>query len=190
MPSIAGVLLAAGESRRFGGRKLLHALPGGGTIGKRSAAALAAAVDRAVAVLAPDDAELAEVMRSAGLEVCCCPDAREGMGASLACGVRATADADGWVVALADMPYVKPATIAAVADALRSGAALAAPVHAGRRGHPVGFTRTYYRDLIALSGDEGARRILQRDAAHMRLLPVDDPGIHRDIDTPDDIPPC
>ncbi|HEX7043107.1 MAG TPA: nucleotidyltransferase family protein [Burkholderiales bacterium] len=188
MSLIAGILLAAGESRRFGGRKLLHALPDGGTIGQRSAAALAAAVDRAVAVLAPDDAALAGLMQAAGVEVCYCANAREGMGASLACGVRATADADGWVVALADMPYVKPATAAAVADALRAGAPLAAPVHAGRRGHPVGFARAYYRDLIALSGDEGARRILRRDAARMLLLPVDDPGIHRDIDTPEDIP--
>jgi len=189
MSLIAGILLAAGESRRFGGRKLLHALPDSGAIGERSAAALAAAVDRAVAVLAPDDAALAELMRSVGLEICYCPSAREGMGASLACGVRAAADADGWVVALADMPYVSSATVAAVADALRAGAALAAPVHAGRRGHPVGFARAYYRDLIGLSGDEGARRILQRDATRVLLLPVDDPGIHRDIDTPDDISP-
>lgn len=186
---IVGILLAAGESRRFGSRKLLHPLPGGEAIGRRSAVNLASAVDRVVAVVAPQDDAIRALFEGAGVEVCVCPRAKEGMGASLACGVRAAADAQGWVIALADMPFVQPHTIAAVAAALRAGAALAAPVHAGQRGHPVGFAREYYDQLVALGGDVGARDILQRDAARLAAVPVDDPGVHRDIDTPRDLNP-
>lgn len=184
---IAGVLLAAGAARRFGSRKLLHPLADGTSIGLRSAANLARAVDRALAVLPPEDAELADMLARAGVEICRCPVSREGMGASLACGVRAAADADGWVIALADMPFVQPASIAAVADALRAGAPIAAPVHAGERGHPMGFAREFYRELAALGGDEGARRIVAREHARVVRVPVEDPGILRDIDTPEDL---
>ena len=74
-----------------------------------------------------------------------------------------------------------------VAQALRDGAPLAAPVQAGRRGHPVGFGREYYGELVALTGDTGARHILERDRSRIVLVPVDDPGILLDIDKPGDI---
>jgi molybdenum cofactor cytidylyltransferase len=109
------------------------------------------------------------------------------MGASLACGVRASAEADGWIIALADMPFIQSATIDAIVRALEQGAAIAAPVHEGKRGHPVGFGREYYAELAALGGDEGARAIVKRDEGKVVLVEVDDPGIHGDIDTPDDL---
>lgn len=184
---IVGLLLAAGESRRFGSRKLLHRLPDGAPIGVRSAQNLKQATSRVVAVVAPADSELAETLALLGIDICRCERSREGMGASLACGVRAAPDADGWVIALADMPFIQPATIAAVAQAIRDGAPIAAAAHAGQRGHPVGFAREYYAELAALGGDEGARVLLARDRARMQLIPVDDPGVHRDIDTPEDL---
>ncbi len=184
---IAGILLAAGESRRFGSRKLLHPLSDGTPIGLRSAQNLAGAVNRLVAVVASEDLAAMQLLADSGAEVYPCAQSREGMGASLACGIRATADASGWVVALADMPFILPSTIAAVVEALRNGAGIAAPLHAGKRGHPVGFSRDYRAELMGLGGDEGARQILQRDRARIVLLPVDDPGIHRDVDTPDDL---
>ena len=184
---IVGILLAAGESRRFGARKLLHPLADGTPIGVRSAVNLAAAVDRAIAVVAPNDGTLIDLLAKTELEICACPQSHEGMGASLACGVRAGADADGWVIALADMPFVLPSTIARIAQALRDGAPIAAPTYGGTRGHPVGIAREYYEKLAALSGDVGAKDILQRDRARIVLLEADDPGIHRDIDTPQDL---
>ena len=184
---IVGILLAAGESRRFGSRKLLHPLADGTPIGVRSAAKLAGAVDRAIAVVSPDDGELIDRLVRTAVELCACPQAHEGMGSSLGCGVRAAADADGWVIALADMPFVLPATIAAVTQALRAGAPIVAPVYRGERGHPVGIAREYFAELAALTGDVGAKGILRRDRARIVLLPVDDPGVHRDIDTPKDL---
>lgn len=184
---IAGILLAAGAARRFGGRKLLQPLADGTPIGLRSAASLVAAVDRALAVVAPDDAALADLLAPTGVGICPCAASHAGMGASLACGVRAAADADGWIIALADMPFVRPASIRAVAAALRAGAPIAQPVHAGERGHPVGFAREFYAELAALGGDEGARRLVAREQARVVRVPVDDPGITRDIDTPADL---
>jgi molybdenum cofactor cytidylyltransferase len=103
------------------------------------------------------------------------------MGGSIATGVRASTDAAGWLVALADMPAVAASTIDAVRDALVSGAPSAAPTHQGRRGHPVGFSARLRPLLLALQGDEGARSVL---AAHPpRQIPVEDPGCLLDLDT-------
>ncbi|HEY8554487.1 MAG TPA: NTP transferase domain-containing protein, partial [Burkholderiales bacterium] len=89
----------------------------------------------------------------------------------------------GWIVALADMPLVRPATIRAVADAIAAGAALAAPRYRGERGHPVGFAAAYGPRLAALSGDAGAREIVRAERERLRLIDCDDPGVLADIDT-------
>jgi molybdenum cofactor cytidylyltransferase len=109
------------------------------------------------------------------------------MGVSLACAAQAAADADGWVVALADMPWIAPATIDAVAGALRDGAPLVAPTFRGIRGHPVGFAGAFGPQLRALTGDEGARVILSAHLPSLRLIEVADPGIVRDVDRPEDL---
>jgi molybdenum cofactor cytidylyltransferase len=104
------------------------------------------------------------------------------MGASLACGVAAAGDADAFVIALADMPWIRPATIGAVVEALAGGADIAAPVQRGERGHPVGFAGRHRDALAALSGDEGARAVVARNRSGLVLVPVDDPGALRDVD--------
>jgi molybdenum cofactor cytidylyltransferase len=105
------------------------------------------------------------------------------MGASLAWGVAQSRDADGWLIALADMAWIRPASIRGVAAAVRSAGDIAAPWHAGRRGHPVAFGRDYGVELAALQGDQGARGLLAIHASRLRLLPVDDAGVLRDLDT-------
>ena len=146
-----------------------------------------AALNDAVAVVRPGDAMLMRVLGDTGVRVVECARADEGMGASLACGVAAAADADGWVVALADMPWIAPGTIAAVADALRAGAEIAAPRWRGERGHPVGFARAYGPLLAALTGDEGARAIVGARQWALALVDVDDAGAVCDVDHPADL---
>lgn len=125
-----------------------------------------------------------------GLEVIVCARAFEGMGGTLADAVAAApAGARGFIVALADMPFIAPDTIRAVARALAAGATLVAPSYRGVRGHPVGLAAAYRSELLALQGDAGARAIIGRDAALMTLVEVDDPGVLRDIDTPADLSP-
>ena len=184
---IVGVLLAAGAGARYGGAKLLAPLEDGTPVGVRSARTLLGIVERTVAVVRPDDAPLAERLRAERLEVLGFPGAADGMGASLAFGVSRTPEAEGWIVALADMPFVRPGTIDAVRRALLSGAVIAAPTFRGRRGHPVGFSAACFSALVALRGDEGARRILSENSAQVSLLECDDPGCLRDVDTPWDL---
>ncbi|MBI2316568.1 MAG: nucleotidyltransferase family protein [Betaproteobacteria bacterium] len=182
-----GILLAAGSSTRFGSNKLLHKLPDGTPIAAAAARNLRSALPRTIAVVRPGARRLAQLLREAGCAVVTSRNAANGMGASLASGVRASSDADGWVVALADMPFIRPASIKAVAARLAQGAAIAAPSLAGRRGHPVGLARRFRGDLLGLRGDQGARALLERHSEQIRLIESDDPGVLRDIDTPDDL---
>jgi molybdenum cofactor cytidylyltransferase len=184
---IAGILLAGGSATRFGADKLLHPLADGTPIAVASARNLIAAVPRVVAVVRPGAPELERALRAAGAEVTVCDRAAEGMGATLAHAVRAAGDAEGWVVALADMPFVRPETIRRVAEAIEGGAAIAAPQFGGERGHPVGFAGKFRAALGALAGDAGAREILKAHAAAVARVEVDDPGVVRDIDTPADL---
>jgi molybdenum cofactor cytidylyltransferase len=191
---IFGILLAAGRATRFGGDKLLAPLVGGagdvppGTpIGVASARHLAAALPESIAVVQPGDATLAAALQATGLRIVECENADEGMGASLACGVVSAEDADGWIVALADMPWIASSTIASVTGALTRGADIAAPYLGGRRGHPVGFARRHYAALIALRGDAGARAVLAANEERIVHVEVGDTGIMRDVDTPADL---
>jgi molybdenum cofactor cytidylyltransferase len=109
------------------------------------------------------------------------------MGNSLAAAVAAAPSETGWLIALADMPRIQPRTIRAVADALLGGAELCAPYHQGRRGHPVGFAAGFGPQLRALSGDEGARAILQANRDRLQRIEVDDPGVLFDINVPGDL---
>lgn len=188
---LAGILLAAGRGSRFdpaGARnKLLQTLPGGDAVAAASARALLAAVQRVVAVVRPDDTATASLLRAVGCEVVACADAGSGMAASLVCGLQHTREADGWLIALADMPFVHPATMTAlVREVGRAGpSSIAAPVHDGHRGNPVAFGRAHLPSLLALQGDQGARGILKNNPVNE--VKVDDPGILQDIDTPSDI---
>ena len=187
MKSVTGILLAAGDGRRFGGQKLLHPLPGGEPIGVVAARNLIAAVPDAVAVVRPGDSELADTLSAVGMQIIENPAALDGMGTSLAAGVGAAASAAGWLVALADMPWIRPATMVALAGALYTGAVLVAPTHRGRRGHPVGFAARWRGRLDALEGDQGARYLLARHAGELVLQPTSDPGVLLDVDRPVDL---
>ena len=156
-------------------------------VGVAACRALIAAVPSTIAVVRPGDGVLIDALRTAGARIIECERADEGMGASLACGVGASAEADGWVVALADMPWIAVPTFGRVRDAVADGALLAAPFHRGRRGHPVGFGRACYAELAALSGDEGARAVVVRHARELQRIEVDDLGVLRDVDTPADL---
>lgn len=186
MTDIVGVLLAAGRGARFGGNKLLSPLSDGTRVAVAAARHLRAALPVSYAVVRDDDETLKQLLSAEGLHIVVNPNADEGMGISLARGVAA-AGADGWVIALADMPAIRPGTIRAVADALAAGAPLAAPIFHGQRGHPIGFARRFRAALTSLSGDRGGRDILSQYTDELHLIEVDDPGVFHDIDRVADI---
>ena len=186
MPGVAGVLLAAGSGRRFGSNKLLAALADGTALGVVVARKLISVLPGSVAVVRPGDDELVTLLRAEGLGIVECAQAGQGMGHSLAAGVAAV-NADAWLIALADMPYIKNSTLTDLVALLAKGAEMVAPYHQDQRGHPVGFAAGYGPPLRALTGDNGARDLLVRHAAVVTRLEVDDPGILLDVDTPADL---
>jgi molybdenum cofactor cytidylyltransferase len=208
---LVGILLAAGRGERFGGDKLLatvrpeHRAGGarvpagagsapadarpefaGECIGALACRSLLAAVPSVLAVVRADDAALAAALGAAGARIVRCANADAGMGASIACGVRAARDAAGWIVALGDMPWIEPSTIARVAAAIAEGAPVAAPFHRGRRGHPVGFGAACFAALTALGDDGGAKAIVAAHHDALARIDVDDAGTLRDVDHPAD----
>jgi molybdenum cofactor cytidylyltransferase len=189
MSQIVGILLAAGRSRRFGSDKRLQSLADGTPMVLAAARNLAAACPRSIVVIRPDDTALASLLTETGLETVVCEAAEQGMGHSLAAGVAASANAAGWLVALADMPYIQPASYRAVLDALLAGAALARPFHGGRPGHPVGFAAVHRSALLALTGDQGGKAILEAHGAALVTCRVVDPGVLKDVDIPAQIGP-
>lgn len=190
-PPVA-LLLAAGLGSRYDPTgnclKLLQPMRTGKHTGVPIVAAAARnlkmVVEHTLAVVRPDtdrhQSQLHEVLRYEGCEIVVCEHANEGMGASLAWGVRAALDATGWIVALGDMPNIEPSTIEWVIQALTSGHAIAAPVYEGQRGHPVGFSQRCLDDLLTCNGDHGAHRVLVKFPPH--LIAVNDGGILFDID--------
>ncbi|HLX22296.1 MAG TPA: nucleotidyltransferase family protein [Usitatibacter sp.] len=183
---VRALLLCGGKSSRFGADKLLADLDGHPLV-SQSARHLMAGAGNALAVIPPNSKVLRRVLDDAGCKVLESRDCERGMGASLAAGVRAIPDAGGWIVALGDMPFVKPLTIAAIVDRIEKGALIAAPMHQGIRGHPVGFSARLKDELMALDGDEGAKRVVAAHVDDVQVLLVNDPGVNADVDVPDDL---
>lgn len=185
---LQAILLAAGQGSRFGADKLAHPMADGVAIAVHAARNLLAAGLPVLAVVRPHDSRLAALLEGAGCAVTPCADAGSGMGHSLAHGVRQAAGARGWIVALGDMPSIRPETISRVADALARGASIAAPAFHGERGHPVGFSAQHGPELTRLAGDAGARAVLQAHRDAVTLVDVDDPGVLYDVDRRTDLP--
>jgi len=190
---IVGILLAAGRGERFGGgvgnSKLLATLSGGLPIALSAARNLQPTCDRLIVAVRPGDTALADLFTAEGIAVVICHDADSGMGHSLAAGVRASTEAGAWIVALADMPYIQSFSHYAVAARLRAGDSLVATTFRDRRGHPVGFSGRWLDQLSVLTGDQGGKAILERHPGELNLVAVDDPGVVRDIDWPEDLEP-
>ena len=202
-----GLLLAAGRGRRFDASgqndKLLQALPaseqraasGHATVhvASRACERLHAGTDAVLAVIRPDASSTRrEVLEASGARVVVCPQADLGMGHSLAHAMRSARsqwpELSSVLVMPADLPWVPPDSVQAVARALLNGKdSIVVPVTAsGERGHPVGFRACHFEALAGLTGDAGARSLLTEHPVGRILL--EDQGILRDIDTPEDLP--
>ena len=189
---MVGILLAAGFSRRFGStNKLLQRLPDGRPIALAAAENLIKAIPVSIAVLRPKNKELAELLLNAGLNIVFCTEDDQEMTDSLATGIRFSANLEaagnGFVIALADMPFIQAETILSVANKVADGASIVIPTYQNQRGHPVGFSAKFRSELENIQGDEGARSIIKRYSEELELWPTDDAGILVDIDTLNDL---
>jgi molybdenum cofactor cytidylyltransferase len=180
---VGAIILAAGLGRRMGGAKLAMAV-GGVPVLVRTLESVRVA---GLPLLLVTGAHAESVRAVAGdLPTVHAEAYAEGMAESLKAGLHAApADWKAALVVLGDMPFVRPETLTALADSLAAGAPAVVPVHEGRRGNPAGFSRAVWPRLMALQGDAGARAILDRLA--VVEVQVGDPGVHRDIDLPEDL---
>ena len=183
-----GLLLAAGRGMRFDpegiDNKLLARLPDGEIVVVAAARQMLEVLP-VLAVVSSLDCEVAHRLAALGCALVACEDAGTGMSASLMCGIQHAHNAAGWIIALGDMPFVQASTHRGLLAALRDEVDLAVPTYGGKRGNPVAFSQRHRHALLQLSGDRGARQLLERFAVHE--IPVNDAGIHRDIDTRADL---
>ncbi len=180
------VVLAAGRGSRFDGpgHKLSQPLLDASVLGTTLSRVIESGLPMVVVTTAALRDEVARVVAQRDIVVLPAAQAQRGMASSIVAGVHARSDAPGWLIQPGDMPLVTAATLNAVAAAL-PGHACVVPYHGGRRGHPVAFSAELVSDLLALTGDEGARRLLMRYPS--RALELADPGVLVDIDTLHDL---
>jgi molybdenum cofactor cytidylyltransferase len=187
-PTIAGVLLAAGTSSRFGERnKLLAAVESEPVVRRAAETLLASDVDPVVVVLGHEADRVRAALADLNVGFVENSDYRDGQATSVRTGVEAVRErADAALFALGDMPFVVPESVGALLAAYRAGAgdALAAACD-GERGNPVLFDARFFDDLAEVSGDTGGRAILLSEGT---LVETGDPGVCRDVDEPADLP--
>lgn len=190
--NVIALLMAAGQSRRFGNNDKRKAqLPGGQPLLVESYQRIATAFPQTFVVLQQGEAPESFGL-SALTSVIAAPHAQNGLGASLADAFRAInsdpslADVDAVAVCLGDMPLVSSATLTALAHA-SSAHTIIRPALQGNPGHPVIIGRRFWDAMTTLAGDEGGKKVLQENRVHLVLIPVTDPGVLTDADTPEQL---
>ncbi len=180
------IVPAAGRGSRFAGpdHKLAQEFDGSTVLGATVRRAIQSQLPVVVVTTAALVPLLASQLATRDIVVLSAAEAARGMGATIAVGVAERSGAPGWLVLPGDMPLVLPGTLLAVASALEQHP-VAYAQYRGRRGHPVAFAAELYSELIQLSGDDGARRVMLRYPAHGQE--VDDPAVLLDVDTRSDL---
>ena len=186
---IIGVLLAAGTGSRFeNGHKLLADLDGEAVVVRAAESFLDSSLDDTIAVVGYRGETVASALEPLGIEIVENANFAIGQSTSLGVGIAVARDRDANAVlfALGDLPCVRPETIETLLDAYReSDAGIVVPTHDGERGNPVLFDRRHFDDLADVSGDAGGRRLFEKYP--VKYVSVDDPGVHRDVDTVADL---
>jgi len=189
-PRIAAIVLAAGLSSRMGERnKLLFEIDGTRMVRRVVETLIDADVGEVIVVTGHDAPSVAAAVAGLDLRLAHNADYRSGLSSSLAAGLAAVPEtADGALICLGDMPLVTADTIRRIVAefAPSLGKEICAPVRHGRRGHPVLFGRSLFKDLQAVSGDVGGRKLFDAFPTRVVEVIVDDEGILTDFDTDED----
>jgi molybdenum cofactor cytidylyltransferase len=192
--SVMAVLLAAGASSRYGGDKLLAGLTINGITAPLIGHTLTnwlTVFENVIVVVRPGHLHLQKYIEerhdTGQIQLVVAKDAYLGMGHSIVAGVKSSTGTKGWVVGLADMPFIPSDVIASVRSAILVGAGIALPVRDQRRGHPVGFSKTYEQHLLGLEGDMGAKAIIAENFSDIKQIPTKTDSIFYDIDEPGDL---
>ncbi len=190
--SICAIILAAGESKRYGPEnKLLVELDGVAVLERVVRCMVHSGVSKIRVVTGADHEAVVSLLSNYEIDCVNNPNWKSGMGTSLAKGVQGIdpGDFSGIMVCLGDLPYLELGSVKGVLTRFceLNGTRIAIPVHEGRRGHPVVFPIRYRDSLATLEGDEGARSIIRQTSEYIELVTVDSGGVVRDFDLPDDL---
>ena len=184
---IAAVVLAAGLSRRMGQAKLLMPVGGRAIVRYVVESVLAGGVDLVWVVTGPDVEPIEAALAGLEVQIAVNPAPEEGQASSLRAGIAALpASVDAVLIALGDQPSLAPSIIPALLAARRTSPKLiVAPRYRDGQGNPVLFKREIFPELLRLTGDQGARPILQKEPARVQWVELDLP-MPPDVDTLDD----
>lgn len=132
-------------------------------------------------VVRPTDEPLKALLGTGDVKLVDSPDYTSGMSQSLIAGVQANINADGWLIALGDMPYIQSDTVLVLASKMETSS-IVVPRYRERIGNPVGFGRDYRNQLLEISGDRGAKQVVQSSAEQVIYVDSNDKGVITDID--------
>jgi len=184
---IAAIVLAAGLSRRMGRPKLLLDVRGKALVRHAVERVLGAGMSPVSVVVGPAHAGIARALEGLPVQLVLNPAPEKGQGSSVSAGIRALpGEAAAALIVLGDQPGVPADVIPALLDALKiPGKAIAAPRYADGLGNPVLFAAAVFPELLELTGDRGARSIIERDSGRVAIVEIAQP-MPADIDTPED----
>lgn len=192
-PPVAGLLLAAGLSTRFpGSNKLLVPIDGVPMVRRAAESLLGGQVDPVVCVTGHEAPAVREALKGQPITFVHNPAFAEGLSTSLSAGIRGLPACSAAVVMLGDMPWVPASVVRDLILAFESGGpgAICVPTRGSRRGNPVLWPARYFDSILSVTGDRGARSLLERFADHVVSVPVQTDSVFRDLDDPASLPPA
>ena len=186
---IGAIILAAGASERMGQPKALLTYRGQSFLGGIVQAALAAGVERPVAVLGHDADKVRQDIDLSSVATTLSDELEAGPIGSIRAGLTVLSGhpVEAVIVWPVDRPHILVDTIRSLIDGFRdTGQPVVVPVHEGRRGHPVLFSRAVFEELLAAPDDVGARAVVRADPSRVHEVLVDDAAVLEDFNTPDE----
>ncbi len=186
---VKGIILAAGASERFGYPKQLALVEGVTMLERVVEIALASPLEDVVVVLGAHAERLIPLLERRPVQVVVNREWEEGIASSVRAGILAAGpETEALVFFLADQPFVRPKTVAAVINRYyKTRKPIVAPTFRSTRGNPVLFDRSTFLELASIRGDKGGRSLMETHPDWVEMVEVDDPGILIDIDTPQDL---
>ncbi len=186
---IAAIVLAAGRSSRMAPRnKLLERLDGEAIVALVARTAIASDAKPVVVVTGFEAERVAAALRGLNLTIVHNGAFAEGLSTSLKTGLKALPpNCDGALILLGDMPKIDSSALDALVAAFATRDSICVPVHEGQRGNPILWGASYFPEMLAITGDVGAKRLIARHADRVIEVPVASPGIFADVDTPSDL---
>ena len=187
--ALTAIVLAAGCSTRMQPRnKLLLPLGKKPILQVVVETLFTVPVEKVVVVVGHEHSKVEKLLQGCALRLVYNERYAEGMSTSIRKGVEeAEEPGSGYLIALGDMPWIKKETVRRLCGTFFRWApeVIAVPTMEGRRGHPVVFGNFFQRELLQLEGDRGASSLLHKHSEKVVEVPVEDPGIFKDIDTPE-----